>query len=93
MRNCYFEPSIKPGFDFVGDCLNRIESAFRWKKAANICAHRVNFIGAVDPSNTDRNLPLFSALLKEIVRRWPDVEFISSDQLGDIIAGEATEST
>lgn len=85
MRNCYFEPSIRPRFDWVGDCMNRIENAFKWKKAANICAHRLNFIGSIDSSNTDRNIPLLKELLREIVKRWPDVEFVSSDQLGDII--------
>jgi len=87
-RNCFYEPSTKPGYDFVSDCLNRIEIAFKWGKAANICAHRVNFIGSIDPSNTDRNLPEFKRLLQEIVKRWPDVEFVSSDELGRIIEGE-----
>ena len=85
MRNCYFEPSTKEGFDFVDDCLHRIELAFRWGKAANICSHRVNYIGAIHPENTDRNLPELKRLLQTIVKRWPDVEFISSDQLGHII--------
>ena len=84
-RNCFFEPSTNPNHDYLSDCLRRIEIAFKWNKAANICAHRLNFIGAIDPSNKDRNLPLFRNLLKEIVKRWPDVEFISSDQLGRII--------
>ena len=84
-RNCFFEPSVKPNYDWVGECLRRIEIAFKWHKAANICAHRLNFIGSIDPKNTDRNLPLFRQLLQEIVRRWPDVEFVSSDQLGKII--------
>ncbi|MBO4599287.1 MAG: hypothetical protein J5641_00965, partial [Bacteroidales bacterium] len=52
MRNCYFEPSTKPHFDFVDDCLHRIELAFRWGKAANICSHRVNYIGAIHPENS-----------------------------------------
>lgn len=86
MRNCFFEPSTKPGFDYVSDCLNRIRIAFKWGKAANICAHRVNFIGSIDPQNASRNLHEFKRLLNEIVHRWPDVEFITSDQLGDIIA-------
>lgn len=88
MRNCYFEPSIKPGFDWIGDCMNRIENAFKWKKAANICAHRLNFIGSIDSSNTDRNIPMLKKLLIEIVKRWPDVEFVTSDQLGDIIVNK-----
>ena len=84
-RNCFFEPSTKPRYDFVGDCLNRIEIAFRYGKAANICTHRLNFIGSIDKSNTDRTLPEFKRLLQDITKRWPDVEFITSDQLGDII--------
>lgn len=84
-RNCFFEPSTKPGYDFVSDCLNRMDIAFRHGKAANICAHRLNFIGSIDKSNTDRTLPEFKRLLQEITKRWPDVEFITSDQLGDII--------
>jgi hypothetical protein len=84
-RNCFYEPSTKENFDWVGDCLKRIEIAFKWGKAANICAHRVNFIGSIDSKNTDRTLPEFKQLLQEIVKRWPDVEFVTSDQLGEII--------
>ena len=86
-RNCFFEPSTNPNRDFVSDCLHRIDIAFKWHKAANICTHRLNFIGSIDHANTDRNLPLFKKLLFEIVKQWPDVEFVSSDQLGRIIEG------
>lgn len=88
MRNCLFEPSTRKKEDYVDDCLNRISLAFRWGKAANICSHRINFIGSINPANTDRTLPLLRRLLQEIVRRWPDVEFVTSDQLGDIIANK-----
>ena len=84
-RNCFFEPSVKQNFDWISDCLKRIEIAFKWGKAANICTHRLNFIGSIDSANTDRNLPMFSDLLKKIVKCWPDVEFVSSSQLGEII--------
>lgn len=84
-RNCFFEPSTKENYDWYGDCMNRIEIAFKWGKAANICAHRVNFIGSIDSSNTDRTLPEFKRLLQGLVKRWPDVEFVTSDQLGEII--------
>ena len=84
-RNCFFEPSTKENYDWVGDCLKRIEIAFKHGKAANICAHRLNFIGSIDSMNTDRTLPEFKRLLQEIVKRWPDVEFVTSDQLGEII--------
>ena len=85
-RNCFWEPSTKDNYDWYGDCMRRIEIAFKYGKAANISAHRVNFIGSIDHSNTDRTLPEFKRLLQEIVHRWPDVEFITSDQLGEIIA-------
>lgn len=84
-RNCFFEPSTKPEYDFVDDCLRRIKIAFRYGKAANICTHRLNFIGSIDKANTDKTLPEFQRLLREIVKRWPDVEFVTSDQLGNII--------
>lgn len=84
-RNCFWEPSTKENYDWYGDCMKRIEIAFKYGKAANICAHRLNFIGSIDSANTDKNLPEFKRLLQEIVRRWPDVEFVTSDQLGEII--------
>jgi len=84
-RNCFFEPATDDGYDWYGDCMKRIEIAFRYGKAANICAHRLNFIGSIDSNNTDRTLPKFKQLLQEIVYRWPDVEFVTSDQLGEII--------
>ena len=84
-RNCFFEPSTKENYDWVGDCLKRIEIAFKWNKAANICVHRLNFIGSIDSKNTDRTLPEFRKLFQEIMKRWPDVEFVTSDQLGEII--------
>ncbi len=84
-RNCFYEPSTHPNDNIYADCMKRIELAFKWGKAANICAHRVNFIGSIDSANTDRTLPEFKRLLQEIVRRWPDVEFVTSDQLGEII--------
>jgi hypothetical protein len=85
IRNAFFEPSTNPGFDWVSDCLHRIEVAFRWKKPAVISTHRLNFMGGLRPENRDDNLALFSSLLKKITQRWPGVEFMSSVQLGDLI--------
>ena len=51
-------------------------------------AHRINFIGILDEKNRKNNLKLFESLLKRIIKLWPDVEFMSSDQLGDLIAEE-----
>ena len=85
LRNAFFEPYQKPGFDWVNDCMGRIEMAFTWKKPAIISTHRVNFIGFLDKDFRDSNVKLFAELLKRIVKKWPEVEFISSDELGDLI--------
>ena len=86
VRNAFFEPSTNPSFDWVSDCLNRIEVAFRWKKPAIISTHRLNFMGSLQPQNRDNNLALFSKLLQQVTQHWPEVEFMSSAQLGDLIS-------
>ncbi len=85
-RNCFFEPSLTNFKDPVGECLKRINIAFRWHKPAVICSHRINFMGSLDPNNRSKNLAMFSNLLKGILENWPDVEFMTSDQLGDLIS-------
>ncbi len=88
IRNCFFEPSLSKSEDSVGKCLNSIDIAFRWHKPAVICTHRINFMGSLDERNRSKNLLLFHNLLKCILKIWPDVEFMTSDQLGDMIAGD-----
>ena len=85
VRNCFFEPSQYPNTDYVDDCMHRIKIAFRWKKPAIISAHRLNFIGSLDVRNRDRNLKSLSILLRKILNKWPDAEFMTSDQLGSMI--------
>ncbi len=86
IRNVFFEPSLTKSSDIIGECLRRINIAFRWRKPAIISAHRINFIGTLDERNRTENLKLFRDLLQRIIKLWPDVEFMSSDQLGDLIA-------
>jgi hypothetical protein len=86
-RNCVFEPS-EEGKDWVLSCLSDIKIAFRMRKPAVVSTHRVNFIGALEEENRIRGLKQLDSLLAGITKSWPDVEFITSDQLGDIIAGE-----
>lgn len=86
VRNAFFEPYKNNVTDkWVYECLRRIHTAFRWHKPAIISSHRINFIGTIDERFRDRNLLLLKKLLNEIVRHWPDVEFMSSDKLGDLI--------
>ncbi len=84
-RNCFFEPSENQNKSWVDSCLREIDISFRWRKPAIISTHRVNFIGFINPINRDLNLPQFEQLLSEILKKWPDVEFMTSDKLGDLI--------
>lgn len=86
MRNCYFEPS--QGGPSALDCLNRVKIAFRWHKPATISMHRLNVIGSIDENNRTRNLKDLKWLLNEIVKLYPDVEFMSSDELGRLMNSE-----
>lgn len=81
IRNAFFEPTLVPNTDSVAECLQRINIAFRWNKPAIIGIHRLNFIGSIHEENRTKNLKNFGLLLKEIIKRWPDVEFRSSDQI------------
>lgn len=84
VRNCVFEPSADTSKDWVDSCLSEISSAFFWKTPAIISSHRVNYVGGIEESNRDKGLQELNRLLKAIVKRWPDVEFLSSNQLLEI---------
>ena len=88
VRNCFFEPSLIPG-DPVRFCLSDIRNAFAWHKPAIITSHRLNFIGGIVPSNRDNNLEAFDNLLLNITRQWPDAEFMTTVQLGELIRQES----
>ena len=81
-RNCTFEPARDQNYDWVSRCLNEIEIAFRWGKPAIISSHRENFIGSIFPENRDRSLKKLRVLLAEVLKRWPDIEFMSTEQIG-----------
>jgi hypothetical protein len=86
VRNVLFEPTVKSKNNWVDFTLKEVEATFRMKKPANISGHRVNYCGYIDEENRKVGLSALKQLLQEIVDRWPDVEFISADQLGDIIS-------
>lgn len=81
VRNVKFEPFENPDRDWVGFALNQIKQSFLFRTPAIVSTHRVNYVSDMDCAHRDRNLNLLDGLLGEIRRRWPDVEFLSSDQL------------
>jgi len=81
VRNVVFEPNKDMGFDPVERAMQQISAAFRWRKPAIVSSHRVNYCGHIDESNRKRGLDALRELLRRITQRWPDVEFVSVDQL------------
>jgi len=83
-RNVIFEPSV-PNKDWVGHAMKDISIAFQWRKPAVISSHRVNYIGALDEKNRSNGLKQLDALLSSIIKKWPDVLFLTSVELGELI--------
>jgi hypothetical protein len=86
-RNAFFEPSATSE-DWVNKCLQEMKIAFFWRKPAVVSSHRVNYIGSIIPENRERGLFELRKLLSQIVKTWPDVEFMSSDELGNFIESD-----
>ena len=87
-RNVVFEPcsfEYPENKDWVMDTLNDIDIAFKWKKPATISTHRVNYIGWLNPKNRSKGLKCLDELLKNILKKWPDVIFLTSVELGELI--------
>lgn len=92
-RNCFFEPAatgfeVPMNYNWIDFCLKEIEIAFRWHKPATISSHRVNYIGYLHPENRENSLRQLSELFSRMLKRWPDIEFMTSVELGDLIASE-----
>lgn len=85
VRNCVFEPSIYDHLDNVNYCLNSINISFALKKPAIISTHRLNYIGGLNQANREKNLKKLHKLLKSIVDKWPDVEFMTNLELANLI--------
>jgi len=83
-RNAIFEP-CKDNSDWVDLCLRDIEIAYRYKKPAIVSSHRANYVCGLDNKNSSKGLSSLRLLLDTIKKKWPDVEFMSTSQLGDLI--------
>jgi hypothetical protein len=88
VRNCHFEP-VEKGHTVEG-VLQEVASAFFWKKPAIICTHRINYTSRLEVYKRDENLRNLDRLLGEIRKRWPDVRFISTVELADVLKNEVS---
>ena len=90
IRNVQFEPSRSM---FQGKNVNEcvvaafaeIETAFRRRQPAVVCTHRVNYTTRVNERHREFSLEALEGLLRRLAERYPDCEFMTSDDLGSLI--------
>jgi len=86
VRNCIFEPSTTlHKQEHTDRCFQQISNAFLWNKPAIISSHRLNYMGGIVEQNRTENLQLLEDLLLKVAKRWPQVQFINSVELGEKI--------
>lgn len=86
VRNVVFEPTDNRGINWVSYAMKQIEAAFRWNRPAIISSHRVNFCGHICEENRMKGLQALRELLGNITERWPEVEFMAANELGNLIS-------
>lgn len=84
LRNVLFEPNQSKFYD-LSECMKRIKNAFYLHKPAIISTHRTNFTGSLNPKNRDSGLNELNKLLKTLLKTYPDVEFMTTPELGQLI--------
>jgi hypothetical protein len=89
VRNCFFEPSSSAAWQWVEDCVERARTAFRWRKPVVISTHRMNFVGSLVRENRGRSLRMLRELLRRMIVEFPDIEFMTSAELGREILGDS----
>ena len=85
VRNVLFEPYEDNALDWVGKAMSDIQNAFFWGKPAIISSHRINYVSQMSANHRDDNLKSLDQLLQQIIKKWPEVEFMSSDELGNLL--------
>lgn len=78
-RNCILEPTV--GKTTADGCFEQIVFAFKNKLPAIICSHRINYTSRVDRRVRNLGLKILSDVLRKVVQYFPEVEFLSSEQL------------
>ncbi len=79
-RNAYFEPAYGKT-DWVGQVLKKAHLAFTIGIPLIISSHRINFSGGIETQNRQNTLHQFTNLIDKLIAAYPDVDFLSTDDL------------
>ena len=81
VRNVLFEPALNEKINWVDKAIESISVAFFWGKPAIVGSHRINYVAGLSEVNRNNSLEQLEELFKRVLKRWPDTEFINSEQL------------
>ncbi len=81
VRNVVFEPTDPRDINWVNFTFKQIQAAFTTHKPAIVSSHRVNYCGHISVQNRTTGLNALKQLLQKVVNAYPDVEFLSVDEL------------
>lgn len=81
-RNVMFEPNSPQSNNWVHFAMEQISEAFKFKNPAIISTHRANYVSGLNPKNSTNGLNQLKELLSKITVKWPEVEFMTSSELG-----------
>jgi hypothetical protein len=85
VRNVFFEPAYSSNINWVDQALKKIRICFLLNIPVIISMHRINFVGGINKKQRDENLLKFKLLLVKILTNHKNVQFLTSDELGDRI--------
>jgi len=85
VRNCTFEPAYSKDINYWKGAYKQVENAFNRNAPAIISTHRVNYVGEISLKNRENGLAQLKLLLNRITQQYPDVIFLNSCQLGELI--------
>ena len=81
IRNCTFEPSTISSDSSIGILMKQLDESFKRRKIAVFSTHRINYVGGLFESNRTKTLSILDDFLKQLIKKYPDIEFLSSNQL------------
>ncbi|MBN1795976.1 MAG: hypothetical protein JW804_04825 [Sedimentisphaerales bacterium] len=84
VRNCHLEV-IGENPPRWKDTVKWIEFALSKKLPVTLETHRLNYVSGVDPHMQQIGLEAIDSLLEYVTKRHPDILFLTSPELGDLI--------
>ncbi len=81
VRNCSFEPATSEPKVTIESILGQINTIFAQHKIAVFSTHRINYVSGISEDNRTNTLHLLDQVLTALIKRYPDVEFLSSDKI------------